>query len=81
MKNVLKNFAPERLFRFFEEISDIPRGSGNEKGIADYIERFAADRGLYCKRDALNNVFVRKPASSGRENEKSVLFQAHTDMV
>ena len=81
MKNVLENFTPERLFRFFGEISDIPRGSGNEKRIADYIERFATDRGLYSRRDEFNNVFVRKPASVGRENEKSVLFQAHTDMV
>ena len=81
MKNVLKNLAPERLFGFFEEISAIPRGSGNEKGIADYVERFAKDRGLYCKRDGYNNVFVRKPASKGRENEKSVLLDAHTDMV
>ena len=81
MKNILKNYSPERLFTFFEEISDIPRGSGNEKGIADYLERFAKDRGLYCKRDSFNNVFIRKKASLGLENRPSVLFQAHTDMV
>lgn len=81
MKNVLKNYTPEALFRFFEEISDIPRGSGNEKGIADYLERFAHERDLYCKRDAFNNVYIRKEASPGLENKPSVLFQAHTDMV
>lgn len=79
MKNIFKDSLP--VFRFFEEISDIPRGSGNEKAIADYIEDFARSRGHYCKRDSLNNVFVRKAASVGRENEPSVLFQAHTDMV
>lgn len=81
MKNVLKNYTPEGLFRFFEEVSDIPRGSGNEKGIADYLERFAHERGLYCKRDTFNNVYIRKEASVGLENKPSVLFQAHTDMV
>ena len=79
MKNIFKDYVA--VFRFFEEISDIPRGSGNEKGIADYIEKFANTRGHYCKRDALNNVFVRKKASMGMENAPSVLFQAHTDMV
>ena len=81
MKNILKNYSPERLFTFFEEISDITRGSGNEKGIADYLERFAADRGLYCKRDKYNNVFIRKKAAPGLESRPAVLFQAHTDMV
>ncbi len=81
MKNIFKNYSPEKLFSFFEEISEIPRGSGNEKGIADYLERFAAERGLYCKRDTFNNVFIRKKASLGMEKCPSVLFQAHTDMV
>ncbi len=81
MENVLKNCSPEKVFAFFEEISNIPRGSGNEKEVADYLERFAAERGLYCKRDALNNVFIRKKASIGQESRPAVLFQAHTDMV
>ncbi len=67
--------------RIFEEISAIPRASGNEAGIADYIERFAKARGLACYRDTANNVFVEKAASAGREGEDPVLLQAHTDMV
>ena len=81
MKNILKELRPEKLFGFFEEISAIPRGSGNETAIADHIERFARERGHYCKRDSLNNVFVRKKASPGRQDSPSVLFQSHTDMV
>lgn len=81
MKNILNGCEPSRLFRIFEEISDIPRGSGNEKGIADYLERFAKERGIYCKRDAFNNVFMRKTAARGLAGKPSVLFQAHTDMV
>ena len=81
MEYIIKNRKPEKLFAFFEEISAIPRGSGNEKGIADYIENFARSRGLFCVRDEINNVFVRIEASAGRENEGAILLQGHTDMV
>lgn len=81
MEYIINGRKPIGLFRYFEEISAIPRGSYNEKAIAEYIESFAKARGLYCVRDKVDNVFVRKPASLGRESEKSVLLQAHTDMV
>ena len=81
MEYIIKNKEPGRLFEIFEEISAIPRGSGNEKGIADYIERFASERGLEYVRDAIDNVFVRLPGSAGRENENAILLQGHTDMV
>ena len=81
MEYLIKGRKPERFFNYFEEISAIPRGSGNEKGIADYIVDFANKRGLYCYRDEVNNVFVRMPASAGRENEGAVMLQGHTDMV
>lgn len=71
----------ERPFYYFEEISKIPRGSGNEKKIADYIECFARERGLFCYRDEADNVFIKKNASKGREGEVAVMLQAHTDMV
>ncbi len=78
---VITGYEPDRMFEFFEEISKIPRGSGNEKGIADYIEGFAKDKGLFCIRDSHNNVFVRKPAASGYENCDGIMLQGHTDMV
>ena len=81
MEYLIKGRKPESFFNYFEEISAIPRGSGNEKGIADYIVDFANKRGLYCYRDEVNNVFVRMPASAGRENEGAVMLQGHTVMV
>ena len=69
------------MFHYFEEISKIPRGSGNEKGIADYLEAFANERALSCYRDAENNILIKKPATSGREADAPVLLQGHTDMV
>ncbi len=66
---------------YFYEISKIPRGSGNEEAAAKYIEGVAKAHGLFCVRDALNNVYVRKPACAGYEDKAPCLFAAHTDMV
>lgn len=81
MGRIINGYKPEKLFNFFEEICAIPHGSGNEKGIADYIEAFANERGLFCIRDDLNNVFIRKNATAGYENAPAVMLQGHTDMV
>lgn len=78
---VIHGFEPKSVFEFFEQISAIPRGSGNEQGIADYLEQFARDRALAYVRDAANNLLIKLPASAGRENEAPLLFQGHTDMV
>jgi len=81
MKSLFEDFGNAAPLRYFEEISAIPRPSHHEKEIADYIEKFAADRGLFSYRDAAHNVLVKKPATAGREGEPVVLLQAHTDMV
>ncbi len=78
---ILENISPERVFYYFEEISRIPHGSGNEEAVAKYIEDFARSKGLFAVRDANNNVFVRKTAYSGYESAPAVLLQGHTDMV
>ncbi len=81
MNYIINGYKPEKLYKYFEEICAIPHGSGNEKGIADYIEDFAKERDLYCIRDELDNVFVRKNASPGYEDAPAVMLQGHTDMV
>lgn len=78
---IIRGYEPEKLFNYFEDISAVPRGSGNERGIADFIEKFAKDRGLFCIRDSLNNVFIRKPATPGYEAQPGIMLQGHTDMV
>lgn len=67
--------------KYFEEISRIPRASYKEEKIADYLEEFAKQKGLTCKRDEMNNVIIYKPASAGYEDHPAVILQAHTDMV
>ena len=77
----ITGYQPERLFHFFEEISAIPRGSSNEKGISDYLVEFAKARGLWCHQDELYNVVIKKPASAGAEDKPAVMLQGHLDMV
>ena len=69
------------VFRFFMEISKIPRGSGNTAAIADYLVNFASERGLAVIRDEYDNVVIKKPATAGYENVPGVIFQGHTDIV
>ena len=46
MSRILENLQPEKVFYYFEEISKIPRGSGNEKEISDYMVQFAKSLNL-----------------------------------
>ena len=76
-----KDFAYRGLVNYFEEISAIPRPSFHEERIADYLCALAEERGLEYYRDEIHNVFIKLPASEGREGEDAVLLQGHTDMV
>ncbi len=79
--SVLGDIKPENVFRYFEEISRIPRGSYHTKAIAGYLEAFARGHGLVHYRDAADNVIIIKDASSGYQDAPSVILQGHTDMV
>ncbi len=76
-----ENNNSQKALAFFEEISKIPRGSGNEKGIADYLESFACERKLSYYRDKLNNIVIYKCASPDRKNDAPIMLQGHMDMV
>ncbi len=80
-QTVTLGHKPEKALAYFEELCSIPHGSGNEEAVAHYIEDFARARGLFCIRDAKNNVFIRKEATDGYENVPAYLLQGHTDMV
>lgn len=78
---ILENLEPQNVFYYFEEICKIPHGSGNTKKISDYLKAFAAEHGLYCRQDELNNIVMIKEASKGYEDHAPVLLQGHMDMV
>lgn len=77
----IRELAPQRVFRFFEEICAIPHGSTNTKAISDYLVNFARQRGLRCIQDDLNNVIVFKDGTPGYEGAEPLLLQGHMDMV
>ncbi len=80
-ENTFGTYEPRLVLKHFYEISQIPRGSGNMERISHTILQWAQNLGLEAELDAVNNVFVRKPASRGREQHPAVALQAHMDMV
>lgn len=71
----------KNVFYYFEEISKIPRGSGDNQRISDYLVAFAKEHGLSYVQDELLNVIITKEASAGYENCAPVMIQGHMDMV
>lgn len=77
----LEKLTPERVFYYFEEISSIPRCSGDEKNISDYLKNIGENLGLETIQDDINNIIIRKPATPGYEDSEGVIIQGHMDMV
>ncbi|WP_058485070.1 aminoacyl-histidine dipeptidase [Defluviitalea phaphyphila] len=81
MKRILEGLEPKSVFKYFEEISQIPRGSGNEKEISDYLVAFAKKHNLSVIQDKALNVIIKKDGTPGYENAPGVILQGHMDMV
>lgn len=77
----INNVEPKEVIKFFDEISQIPRKSGNEKEIKNYLVEFAKNRNLEVYEDENYNVIIKKEASKSCENNDAIAIQAHTDMV
>ncbi len=78
---LLSHLKPERVFYYFEKLTQIPRESGKEAAVAQYLEDTAKSLGLEVVREACNNIIIKKPAAPGYESIPAVIFQGHTDMV
>ena len=76
-----KNLKPAGVFRYFEEICQVPRPSKKEEKIIAYLQDFGKKQGLETLTDEAGNILMRKPATHGMENCKTVALQAHMDMV
>lgn len=81
MSYIFEGREPKAVLSYFYDFTTIPRGSGNEAGIADYLVRFAEKNGLAVYRDETNNVLIKKPASPTMKSRPTVVLQGHTDMV
>jgi dipeptidase D len=81
MSKAIEGLQPERVWKYFAEISKIPRGSKNEAAIARFVLKTAKRFGLKATQDDYGNIIVRKPATPGREHADSLALQGHLDMV
>lgn len=79
--SILGHVEPVNVFHFFEEICNIPHGSGNIDRISDYLVEFAKARNLEYYQDEVKNVIIIKDATVGYENKEAIMIQGHMDMV
>ena len=79
--SVLGKLAPEPIWRYFEEICNIPRLSKNEGKIRQYLIGFAEKNHFEVHEDEVGNILIVKPPSEGMENRKTIVLQSHLDMV
>ena len=77
----IKNLEPKLLWKYFYEITQIPRPSKKEHRMTEYMKKFGKDHGLETIVDKIGNVIIRKPATKGMEKCKGIILQGHLDMV
>lgn len=78
---MLENIDYKKIFTYFEEISNVPRGSRHNERISAYLVDFAKEHGLEYRVDDALNVVIKKPACGGGTSQEPVMLQGHMDMV
>jgi len=79
--STLSHLKPKKLWQIFEHICAIPRPSKHEQKVSAWIQSWAKEQDLDVQEDAVGNLLISKPATSGMENRKGIILQAHMDMV
>lgn len=77
----LSQLSPQPLWDIFAKVCSIPHPSYHEEALAKHIVEWAQEKGIHAERDEVGNILLRKPATQGMENRKTVALQAHLDMV
>lgn len=77
----IEELEPKEVWRYFQEITQIPRPSKKEEKITAYIHQFAKENNLRFVTDAIGNTVIYKPATKGKENSPVTILQSHLDMV
>lgn len=81
MSDAVRQLEPKALWGRFADLNAIPRPSGKEEAVCQWITGLAQSHGLDVSSDEVGNVLVRKPATAGMEDRKTVILQSHVDMV
>ena len=77
----MKNLQPAEIWTNFYALTQIPRPSKHEEEVIAYMKKFGEDLGLETLVDEVGNVIIKKAATPGMENRKTIVFQGHLDMV
>lgn len=77
----IKNLSPQSVWRYFYNLTQIPRPTGHMEAVTHFMLDFGRGLGLETQQDEVGNVLIRKPAYPGMENHRTVTLQAHLDMV
>jgi dipeptidase D len=81
MSDPIRNLEPKAVWNHFADLNAVPRPSKKEERVRQFMVDFGNDLGLIVLEDAIGNVIIKKPATAGMENRKSVILQSHLDMV
>ncbi|WP_299012363.1 aminoacyl-histidine dipeptidase [uncultured Polaribacter sp.] len=81
MSLAVRNQEPKEVWNMFADLNAVPRPSKKEERIIAFMVAFANNLNLENFVDKVGNVIVRKPATKGLEDRKTVVLQSHLDMV
>ena len=81
MNNEIRNLEPNNIWNRFADLNAVPRPSKHEERVIEFMMDFGKALGLTTTKDAVGNVIIKKPATSGMEDRKTVILQSHLDMV
>ncbi len=77
----IRDLEPKAVWNHFEDLNAVPRASKKEERVIAFAKKFGEDLGLSTYVDDVGNVIIKKPASPGMEDRKTVILQSHLDMV
>lgn len=77
----VRELEPKILWNNFEDLNAVPRPSKKEERIIKYVKEFGENLNLETYVDKIGNVIIKKPATAGMEDRKTVILQSHIDMV
>lgn len=77
----VRDLEPKIVWNHFADLNAVPRPSKKEERVIQFMLDFGNNLGLETKKDAIGNVIIKKPASPGMEDRKTVILQSHIDMV
>ncbi|MES2486662.1 MAG: aminoacyl-histidine dipeptidase [Bacteroidota bacterium] len=81
MNNEIKNIEPKAVWTKFADLNAVPRPSKKEQRVIAFIKDFGQNLNLETIEDEVGNVIIKKPATAGMENRKTIVMQSHLDMV